>query len=493
MKRFALVGMVLLVLGFTASPATVTVLDADAPGVADLAARPGVAALGFGEEVVAVHDGALPIAGRTLAKNVPRDELFVLRDGRPMAERTGYAVLYAYRGFVIARVADATALRGRSDVRLEAVTRSRYVVRRPGSGKGTPDPVVQAVVDQVSATSYEEYLTDLSTATPTRYACASEFLTARDAVADHFTGQGLAAETPDFVNWCDDCDGTGGFNVIAVKPGLVRPDDYYLVGAHLDSMSGLPCLSAPGANDNASGTAGVMELARLFSTIDTEGTLIFAAFGGEEQGLAGSYAYVDSLIGEGELERVQGFFIMDMIAYTSGTWGILLEGSDARSAVLDEIAAIAGDYTGLATETTTDYWGSDHVPFLDEGRGGAMAIESDYADYPYYHTINDKIGYQDFAFGAEVVRAAAAALATWAVVIPATDDDDDTGDDTADDDSSDDDSGDDTDDDTADDDSGDDTVDDDSGDDDSADDDSGGDDTGDDAGGDDNDDDGCGC
>ena len=72
------------------------------------------------------------------------------------------------------------------------------------------------------------------------------------------------------------------------------PKKFCVVGAHYDSMNeDAPCGSAPGANDNGSGIAGVMELARLFSTLDTNISVVFAAFSGEEVDILGSNANVN--------------------------------------------------------------------------------------------------------------------------------------------------------------------------------------------------------
>ena len=78
-----------------------------------------------------------------------------------------------------------------------------------------------------------------------------------------------------------------GRNVIAHLPGVTRPK--VLLGAHYDSVSG-----SPGANDNASGTAVVLEIARKLSGTPLARQAWFVAFDGEEDGLHGSKAFVNS-------------------------------------------------------------------------------------------------------------------------------------------------------------------------------------------------------
>ena len=104
---------------------------------------------------------------------------------------------------------------------------------------------------------------------------------ARDYIFDNFTSLGLAATLDPFVY------GTSTYhNVVGVRSGTVRPEDIYIVGAHYDSVQG-----SPGADDNASGVAGVLEAARVLSGYNFASTLVFIAFDREEQGLIGSYDY----------------------------------------------------------------------------------------------------------------------------------------------------------------------------------------------------------
>lgn len=83
-------------------------------------------------------------------------------------------------------------------------------------------------------------------------------------------------------------------NVFAVLTGTKDPNRVYIVSGHYDSVCSSPTDSvceAPGANDNASGTAVMLELARVMSKRKFEATIIFMAFSGEEQGLLGAAHY----------------------------------------------------------------------------------------------------------------------------------------------------------------------------------------------------------
>ena len=92
-------------------------------------------------------------------------------------------------------------------------------------------------------------------------------------------------------------------NVVAVLPGKTHPDVHVLVGAHYDTMhiklkgtaldpdATAAAEHSPGVSDNASGTACVMELARVMSQYEFDKTIVFIAFAGEEQGLLGATGY----------------------------------------------------------------------------------------------------------------------------------------------------------------------------------------------------------
>src|SRR6201999_1890820 len=103
-------------------------------------------------------------------------------------------------------------------------------------------------------------------------------------------------------------------NVIATLQGTASPQRYYVITGHLDSR----CTDvedftsdAPGADDDASGVAAVLELARLFATRQFPGTLVFAAVDGEEQGLYGSTFMAQQMAKAGN--DVQGMFSNDII------------------------------------------------------------------------------------------------------------------------------------------------------------------------------------
>jgi Zn-dependent M28 family amino/carboxypeptidase len=99
--------------------------------------------------------------------------------------------------------------------------------------------------------------------------------------------------------------------VIATLTGQVFPDEYVVLGGHYDSWSS--SFRSPGADDNASGTSGVLEVARILSKYKFKRSIIFCAFSAEEYGLAGSDAFVGRCQSQGM--NLLGYINMDMIGY----------------------------------------------------------------------------------------------------------------------------------------------------------------------------------
>ncbi|HEX8868553.1 MAG TPA: M20/M25/M40 family metallo-hydrolase, partial [Lentzea sp.] len=109
-------------------------------------------------------------------------------------------------------------------------------------------------------------------------------------------------------------------NVLATLKGSKDPSRIYVVSGHYDSRASDPNDStsdAPGADDDASGVAAVMEIARVLATRDVDATVIFAAVAGEEQGLFGAAHLASTLTG------VQGMFTNDIVGADPAKAGVL--------------------------------------------------------------------------------------------------------------------------------------------------------------------------
>jgi len=138
------------------------------------------------------------------------------------------------------------------------------------------------LVNQVSSTTYTGFLNDaLYTHTgDNRGISGAQHDLARTNIVNSFQTYNLQPVLDPFTY-----SGSTYYNVVGTIPGCLHPEQYYIVGAHYDSVNN------PGADDNGSGTAGVLELARVFSQYAFESSVLFIAFDREEQGLVGSNAH----------------------------------------------------------------------------------------------------------------------------------------------------------------------------------------------------------
>lgn len=113
-------------------------------------------------------------------------------------------------------------------------------------------------------------------------------------------------------------------NIIGIKRGTRSPNEIVVVGGHADSVK-----QSPGANDNASGTAAVLEAARILAAVPTARTIHFIGFGAEEIGLVGSRFYVQNRTG-----TIVGMVNMDMV----GRGPSLMVGNAGNDATVVELA-----------------------------------------------------------------------------------------------------------------------------------------------------------
>jgi len=163
------------------------------------------------------------------------------------------------------------------------------------------NPVIQQMVDTVSVDSIWHYIATLQGME--RYTTNASAINSSNHIKNYF--ESLGFDSVYFHTWQ-----SGSIpNVIAVKYGKLYPDETYLVGGHYDVYTN----GAPGADDNGSGSAAIMEIARVMSPLSYQRTLKYVLFSGEELGLLGSAAYASQAANSGE--NILGMINVDMIAY----------------------------------------------------------------------------------------------------------------------------------------------------------------------------------
>lgn len=167
-----------------------------------------------------------------------------------------------------------------------------------------------------------------------------------------------------------------GYNIIGTLRG--KTDETIVLGGHYDSVN-----AGPGAGDNASGTATLVELARVMgSKPQPQHTLVFIAFDAEELGLLGSRAYVDGLSNQ-DLGKMRGMLNFDMLGGGSGPLLLMGNGNVAL------LARSSANQLGIDARNGSlpSNAGSDHESFARRGVDTVFFMR----DYRLLHTPQDTI------------------------------------------------------------------------------------------------------
>jgi hypothetical protein len=243
-----------------------------------------------------------------------------------------------------------------------------------------------------------------------------------------------------------------GVNVIGVLPGLGAGAEQVIVSAHYDSVR-----DCPGADDNGSGTAAVLEAARVLGRTSYDKTLVVACWDEEERGLIGSRAWVERAVARGE--KVAVAFVFEMLGFTSSEPGSQVLPAGFELLFPDQIAAVEangrrGDFiavvgdelaraamarvkahattaglptvvlelaAGLKTNALIgDLRRSDHAPFWFADYPAMMLTDTANFRNPHYHCLGgeDTVATLDLGFALKSVRAVIGAAADTAGVRP---------------------------------------------------------------------------
>jgi len=258
-------------------------------------------------------------------------------------------------------------------------------------------PTVQTIINQTNLDSLVYFVEELSgeiqtTINGTPYTIVSRHKNnpsnnkAADYIKQKLNSYGLVT----YDQWWS---GTGR-NVYGVQLGSIYPNKQYIICAHFDDMpSGT---TAPGADDNASGTAAVIEAARIFTQYNSKYTIIYALWDEEEQGLVGSAYYAQQAFNAGD--SIMGVINMDMIAYDNdndGVGEIHIQNYGNSISLKDNMVQVNTTYSIGVTPSIINpgTTASDQASFWNNGYGALLLIEEYYGgDFnAYYHSVNDLI------------------------------------------------------------------------------------------------------
>jgi hypothetical protein len=257
---------------------------------------------------------------------------------------------------------------------------------------------VQGMATSISQDSLRNYVLQLQSF-PRRVAGTANNLAARDTIAQRFRRFGYTDVSYDGFTFTSGGTKTG-YNVIAKKTGTVYPDYHLIVCGHYDGVS-----TSPAANDNGSGTAGVLELARVMKDSTFAVTVLFIAFDAEEAGLKGSKHYAQTA--QATNEKIVAVFNMDMIANEGNCCDAnLYHGTSTRLA--QTWINLAGPLVGIDGHLAGGSSGSDHYPFIGFVPNSIFLAE--YYFSPWWHDPQDSTTHMNFEYMTGMVRASAAWL-----------------------------------------------------------------------------------
>lgn len=254
---------------------------------------------------------------------------------------------------------------------------------------------LQQIVDQVNRDSLQKYVKQLSGILPVTLGSRRDTIRSRhkdypgNDKAAEFIHQKLASFS---IEVFDQIFSSSGRNIYGLQQGFNFPEQYYIICAHYDSMPDSSI--SPGADDNASGIATVLEAARILSNYDPNYSIIYALWDEEEQGLIGSFYFAGNA--KQNDQNIVGVINIDMIGWDSnndGRFWVNVRDTANSVHISDRMVSLHQYYSiGLAPQVLNPGSGSDNIAFWYFGYS-AIGVEEMYGEdwNDYYHTTEDNL------------------------------------------------------------------------------------------------------
>jgi hypothetical protein len=266
------------------------------------------------------------------------------------------------------------------------------------------DPFIQSVVEQVSYDTLQAKLLTLESFGRKEITDPALGLTAEWLIANYTAYGYTDIQTDPFTLF-----GNPTYNIIVTRQGTMFPDEYLIIDGHYDTKTG------PGVNDNGSGVAIILEIARLLKDVPVKYSIKFINFSAEEYGMVGSSHYVDNVVIPQNM-NIRLVYNIDEVGGVAGMVNDVVvcerdqaspESNNEESwAFTDTLAVLAEMYSDLNTTISYAY-GSDYVPFQANGEIITGIFEDNYS--PYAHTLNDNFAHLDMNYVFEMAKTSVAA------------------------------------------------------------------------------------
>lgn len=222
-------------------------------------------------------------------------------------------------------------------------------------------------------------------------------------------------------------------NIIVTKKGSTYPNEYVIVCGHFDSVA-----AGRGANDNGSGVATILELARILKNVPTQYSIKFINFNAEEDGLLGSKAYVNNVVNATNPKmKIRLVLNIDMIGgissrtnntvsceadnYNGTTSGTKTTNDAASLTFTNLLKTYIDNYSGGITGVLGYAYSSDYMPFennseiitgLYERPTDANGVE---VTNPYYHKSTDTVANMSIPYVTKIAKGVVGAVQHFAI------------------------------------------------------------------------------
>lgn len=204
-----------------------------------------------------------------------------------------------------------------------------------------------------------------------------------------------------------------GYNVVGYVEGSDPrlKKECLVIGGHFDHCGEHMGMVFPGANDNASGSAVVMEIAEAFSKLNKKPkrSVVFVLFGGEEMGLQGSTYFADHL--PSQFDRVDGMFNFDMVGEGDGARCAVAGKPDELKQALQDADTSLNILKGVSVVRSVGVRSSDYAPFFQKGASCVSFISN--GPHLHYHLTGDTIYRINPDIMADIARLAFLSGYTW--------------------------------------------------------------------------------
>jgi hypothetical protein len=255
-------------------------------------------------------------------------------------------------------------------------------------------------VPEITPADWMNYETALVQSAQSRFLRSETIMSAADFIETNMRALGLDVQNDIFYPG-PGTSGKGTRNIVGRLVG--ESSETVLIGAHYDDLPSEG--PAPGADDNASGVATLLSIARALSGFRPKRNIVFVAFSAEEQGMVGSSHFVQSMAPS---LHISASIILDQNGNPGASRSVILESVGESRENLEIMDTLASSMDPTLGEPVINFqgFGSDHVPLAQAGIPAVLVIERENMKFAkaYGHTSRDDLSNIDGSYGSGIAN-----------------------------------------------------------------------------------------